>query len=321
MGGFLFGMGAQIVILPYLDSIAEFTVLFVAISAVGAWFATSSPRLAYFGVQIIVAFYLINLQEFKEQISLGVARDRVVGILLCCDRQTVFFFQSPRLDAGDSDLWHLCRGLPGASIRWHCHGAFWRHARTQTYVHLERFADGHSYSPNRMFTHLSFGRTCSSPSPARSADYAGNRNRWRGSRGWVFVAEHARRHRVGIAIGLLTSGLSFGILLGSLVALALNVKFSQAEIKNGYWRIPFVIGGVFGFLAMFLRQWLGETPVFEEMRMRAAASRELPLRVTLRNHRRAVVTSAISTWVHSSHRSRDFNDASAATENLRTGAS
>jgi multidrug resistance protein MdtO len=82
VGGFLFGMGAQIVILPYLDSIAEFTVLFVTVSAVGAWFATSSPRLAYFGVQIIVAFYLINLQEFKEQISLGIARDRVIGILL-----------------------------------------------------------------------------------------------------------------------------------------------------------------------------------------------------------------------------------------------
>jgi multidrug resistance protein MdtO len=82
VGGFLLGMGAQIVILPYLDSIAGFTVLFVAVSAVGAWFATSSPRLAYFGVQMIVAFYLINLQEFKEQISLGIARDRVVGILL-----------------------------------------------------------------------------------------------------------------------------------------------------------------------------------------------------------------------------------------------
>jgi multidrug resistance protein MdtO len=38
--------------------------------------------LAYFGVQIIVDFYLINLQEIKEQISLGIARDRVVGILL-----------------------------------------------------------------------------------------------------------------------------------------------------------------------------------------------------------------------------------------------
>jgi multidrug resistance protein MdtO len=82
MGGFLFGMGAQIVILPYLDSVAGFTVLFVAVSTLGAWLAASSPRLAYFGVQIIVAFYLVNLQEFKEQISLGIARDRVVGILL-----------------------------------------------------------------------------------------------------------------------------------------------------------------------------------------------------------------------------------------------
>jgi multidrug resistance protein MdtO len=82
VGGLLFGIGAQVFILPYLDSITGFTVLFVAVSAVAAWFATSSPRLSYFGVQIIVAFYLINLQEFKEQISLGVARDRVVGILL-----------------------------------------------------------------------------------------------------------------------------------------------------------------------------------------------------------------------------------------------
>jgi multidrug resistance protein MdtO len=91
VGGFFFGMVAQIAILPYLDSIAGFTVLFIAVSAVGAWFATSSPRLAYFGVQIIVAFYLINLQEFREQISLGVARDRVVGILLgLCAMRLVF---------------------------------------------------------------------------------------------------------------------------------------------------------------------------------------------------------------------------------------
>jgi len=33
-------------------------------------------------VQVALAFYLINLQEFKIQTSLAVARDRVVGILL-----------------------------------------------------------------------------------------------------------------------------------------------------------------------------------------------------------------------------------------------
>lgn len=113
---------------------------------------------------------------------------------------------------------------------------------------------------------------------------------------WVFVAEHAWQ-RVGLAIGLLTGGLSLGILLGSLVALGLNVTFSQAEIASGFWRLPFVLGGVFGLIAMYLRSWLNETPVFEEMRQRAALSRELPLRAVLKSHRRAVATSVISTWM------------------------
>ena len=81
-GGFLIGMGSQIFILPHLDSITGFTVLFVVVTAMASWFMTCSPRLSYFGVQIMVAFYLINLQEFAMQTSLSVARDRVVGILL-----------------------------------------------------------------------------------------------------------------------------------------------------------------------------------------------------------------------------------------------
>ena len=67
---------------------------------------------------------------------------------------------------------------------------------------------------------------------------------------WVFVAEHARRGRVGFAVGLLTGGLSFGILLGSLIATCLNQVFSQDQIAGGAWRIPFLIGAVFGFIAM-----------------------------------------------------------------------
>jgi multidrug resistance protein MdtO len=54
--------------------------LFVVLSVFAAWIITSGPRLSYFGVQIAVAFYLINLQEFKFQTSLAVARDRVAGI-------------------------------------------------------------------------------------------------------------------------------------------------------------------------------------------------------------------------------------------------
>jgi len=82
VGGLVLGMGSQIFILPHLDSIGGFALLFVAVTALSAWFMTSSPRLSYFGIQIAVAFYLINVSEFKMQTSLEVARDRVVGILL-----------------------------------------------------------------------------------------------------------------------------------------------------------------------------------------------------------------------------------------------
>jgi multidrug resistance protein MdtO len=82
VGGFIIGMGSQIFILPYIDSIAGFTVLFIAVTLFAAWFMTCSPRLSYFGLQLALAFYLIHLQEFGPQTSLSIARDRVVGILV-----------------------------------------------------------------------------------------------------------------------------------------------------------------------------------------------------------------------------------------------
>jgi multidrug resistance protein MdtO len=81
-GGLLIGMGSQLFILPHLDSIAGFAVLFALVTTLSGWFMTSSPRLSYFGVQVALAFYLINLQEFTMQTSLSIARDRLVGILL-----------------------------------------------------------------------------------------------------------------------------------------------------------------------------------------------------------------------------------------------
>jgi multidrug resistance protein MdtO len=81
VGGFVLGMGSQIFILPYIDSVGGFAILFIGVTALASWFMTSSPRLSYFGIQVALAFYLVNL-DFKIQTSLAVARDRVVGILL-----------------------------------------------------------------------------------------------------------------------------------------------------------------------------------------------------------------------------------------------
>jgi multidrug resistance protein MdtO len=82
IGGFVIGIGSQVFILPGIDSIGGFAMLFVIVAGLSAWIATSSPRLSYLGLQIAAAFCLMNLEEFKFQSSLAVARDRVVGILL-----------------------------------------------------------------------------------------------------------------------------------------------------------------------------------------------------------------------------------------------
>jgi multidrug resistance protein MdtO len=93
VGGFLFGMGSQIFILPYLDSIAGFAILFILVTFFSSWVMTSSPRLSYFGLQAALAFYLINLQGSAMERSLSIARDRVVGILLGLFMMSLVFDQ------------------------------------------------------------------------------------------------------------------------------------------------------------------------------------------------------------------------------------
>jgi len=69
-------------VLPSLGSIVGFTLLFVVVSRVAAWFATSSPRLSYFELQMALAYYLTIFQGFGFSTSLGITRDRLLGILL-----------------------------------------------------------------------------------------------------------------------------------------------------------------------------------------------------------------------------------------------
>ncbi|HCT5133334.1 TPA: MFS transporter [Aeromonas hydrophila] len=114
---------------------------------------------------------------------------------------------------------------------------------------------------------------------------------------WVFVAEHVPARRVGVACGTLTAGLTAGILLGSLVATAINRGMSPSEVSDWGWRLAFVLGGAFGIVAMYLRRWLHETPVFAEMQANKALAEELPLKTVLRNHKGSVVVSMLLTWL------------------------
>jgi MFS family permease len=113
---------------------------------------------------------------------------------------------------------------------------------------------------------------------------------------WVFVSEHAPRSRVGIACGLLTAGLTAGILLGSLVATGLNAVMPAEQLTKYGWRIAFLLGGVFGLISVYLRRLLSETPVFEELKARRALAAELPLKTVARDFCPAIVLSGLLTW-------------------------
>jgi MFS transporter, MHS family, proline/betaine transporter len=63
---------------------------------------------------------------------------------------------------------------------------------------------------------------------------------------WVFVSEHVPPSRVGLACGVLTAGLTVGILLGSLVATGLTMLMSPEQLTAYGWRLPFLLGGALG---------------------------------------------------------------------------
>jgi multidrug resistance protein MdtO len=101
LGGFVFGIGSQMFILPNIDSIAGFIVLFAVVTAIAAWVSTSSSRLSYAGLQMALAFYLITLSEFRIQTSLTIARDRAIGVLLGTFMMWLVFERLASRPAGD----------------------------------------------------------------------------------------------------------------------------------------------------------------------------------------------------------------------------
>jgi len=116
---------------------------------------------------------------------------------------------------------------------------------------------------------------------------------------WTFVAEHVPKDKVGLACGTLTSGLTLGIFLGSLVSIMMQSNFNAIEMNSWAWRIPFIVGGIFGFIAMYLRRWLKETPIFLEMQKREKEdiAKKLPVWNVLSNFLPQTTISILLTWV------------------------
>ncbi|MGK3209192.1 MFS transporter [Amycolatopsis sp. MEPSY49] len=102
----------------------------------------------------------------------------------------------------------------------------------------------------------------------------------------TYLAEEAPARRRGLWSSLIyiasVGGNSVGVLLG----LVLSLTLTHEEMLGYGWRIPFVVGGVLGVVALWVRRSLAESEVFVKERERA---RKQPFWPDLLRHRRAAL--------------------------------
>lgn len=112
----------------------------------------------------------------------------------------------------------------------------------------------------------------------------------------VFVTEHVPHNRMGLANSMIASGLTFGVVIGHFAAYIIYMNYSHDEILSFAWRYPFICGGILGLMAVYLRRYLRETPVFLEMKKRKELV-DLPIKEVLKNFRGATLISILTTWL------------------------
>jgi multidrug resistance protein MdtO len=75
------GLGAILLLMPLMTDLGQLLLLLAPVTLLAAWVAYGSERIAYAGLQIGLAFYLVVLQGYGPTISMYTARDRTIGIL------------------------------------------------------------------------------------------------------------------------------------------------------------------------------------------------------------------------------------------------
>lgn len=104
----------------------------------------------------------------------------------------------------------------------------------------------------------------------------------------VFILETTLEKYRGFATGLILFGINTGLLMGSLTVGLLTHFLSHNQIMIWGWRIPFLAGGIFGVISVYLRRKLQETPAFLLSKQKQQASK-LPIKEIMTHHGTALI--------------------------------
>lgn len=81
----------------------------------------------------------------------------------------------------------------------------------------------------------------------------------------IFIAEHSPDKRRTFFTSWLEFGNIAGFLVGGIIVNVITSVLGDTTMVAWGWRVPFVIAGLMGIVALFIRLHVDETPVFREM--------------------------------------------------------
>lgn len=98
----------------------------------------------------------------------------------------------------------------------------------------------------------------------------------------LMTVEHAPVNKRGYYGSWVQMGVPAGLMLGNAVFLLLGGLSAEVFLEWG-WRIPFLVGGVFVVIGLFVRLKVAESPVFDQVKTKKKVEK-LPVLVVLRHY-------------------------------------
>jgi MHS family proline/betaine transporter-like MFS transporter len=104
----------------------------------------------------------------------------------------------------------------------------------------------------------------------------------------AFIAESAPSHRRSFYTGWQTFTIGLALLVGAAVASLMTATMDPEALQSWGWRIPFLAGLPLGFVGLYMRLRLEETPHFKSVQEQLATEKA-PLRRSVRMEWRALL--------------------------------
>ncbi len=104
----------------------------------------------------------------------------------------------------------------------------------------------------------------------------------------VFSLETVMEQYRGFATGLILFGVNMGLLSGSFIVDLFTHILTEQQMLTWGWRIPFLLGGIFGVTSAYLRKQLQETPAFNLIQ-HLIVKTHLPIKKIFLHHYKSLI--------------------------------